>query len=252
MLVFDLETGALPEEQLREVYTPLDESQIEGVVTGDFDPKSVRVGNLKDQGKIDTKIAEAKQAHDSAKSNSASIIASAKEKHWKEFVSKAALSPLTGQILVIALHGTEKGQTVVAEKPESELLKFFWTKYEECRGNGRKMVGHNIAGFDVPFLVRRSWMLDIPVPSTVFDKGKWLDSSTLVDTLSLWKCGTTEGAKLDVLCRAFGIGGKTEGCSGAEFAKLYRGTAEEKAKALEYAANDAVITAKLATRMGVV
>lgn len=252
MLVFDLETGPLPEEQLREVYQPLDESEIKGLVTGEFDPSSVKVGNLKDQAKIQAKIDEAKAAHESARENSSLIIAAAHAKHWADFVSSAALSPITGQILVIGYHSTEKNVTLVSEKPETQLLVEFWKKYEECRAAGRRMVGHNIAGFDIPFLVRRSWLNDIPVPATVFDRGKWIDSSTLVDTLSLWKCGTNDGEKLDSLGRAFGVGGKTEGVNGGDFARLYFGAAEERAKALEYAARDVVLTAKIATRMGVI
>lgn len=252
MLVFDLETGPLPEEQLLAVYTPLDESKIEGLVTGDFDPASVKCGNLKDKDKIAAKIDEARAAHESAKANAANVIASAKKKHWEEFVANAALSPITGRVLVIGYHGTEKGITLVDQGEEPQLLSRFWKKYEECRANGRKLVGHCIASFDIPFLVRRSWLLDIQVPSTVFDKGKWLDSTTLADTNALWKCGTADGAKLDLLGRAFGIGGKTEGVNGADFSRMYFGTAEEKAKAIEYAARDVVVTAGVAVRMGLV
>ena len=252
MLVFDLETGPLSDEQLREVYTPLDESKIEGLVTGDFDPASVRVGNLKDQAKIKEKVDQARAAHESALANAAGIIAAAKAQHWQTFIADAALSPLTGRILVISYHATEKGRSLVEEKPEPELLTGFWKAYQRCRRDGRKMVGHNISGFDIPFIVRRSWLHDIPVPTTVFERGKWLDSSTLVDTLSLWKCGTNDGAGLDLLGRAFGIGGKTEGVNGADFSRLYFGTPEEKAKAIEYATRDVIVTAGVATRMGVI
>lgn len=251
MLIFDIETGCLPEEQLREVYVPLDESEIDGLVEGEFDPASVKCGNLKDPAKIAAKVEEARQAHENAKANSSKIIVDAKAKHWEEFVATAALSPITGRILVIGYRSTEKNTTLIHEAEESVLIAEFWKKYEACRSAGRKMVGHNIGGFDIPFIVRRSWLLDIPVPTTVFDKGRWLDSSTLVDTLSLWKCGTNDGAKLDLLGRAFGVGGKTEGVNGSDFSRLYFGSPEEKAKALEYAARDVVVTAGIATRMGV-
>lgn len=252
MLVFDLETGPLPEEQLRELYEPLDESQVEGLVTGDFDPSVVKVGNLKDQAKIAEKIEAARQAHETAKANASKIIAEAREQHWNQFVGRAALSPITGRILVIGYYATEKNVTLVSQKPEPDLLTEFWQKYEECRTAGRKMVGHNIGGFDIPFLVRRSWLLDIPVPATVFDRGKWLDSDTLVDTLRLWKCGTNDGEPLDSLGRAFGLGGKTEGVNGGDFHRLWFGSEQDRAKAIEYATRDVVLTGQIAIRMGVV
>lgn len=255
MLVFDIETGPLDETALKAVYTPLDESEIEGLVTGDFDPKSVKTGNLKDAGKIQEKIDQARAAHETAKTNSASIIAQAKADHWAEFVDRAPLSPLTGQVLVIGYHATDKGITLVddGKGTETQLIVNFWAQYQKCRDAGRKLVGHNIAGFDIPFLVRRSWFLDISVPTTVFDKGKWLDDQTFVDTMSRWGCGNRgDSIKLDILARAFGVGAKTEGINGGDFWKLYRGNEVERAKALGYAANDVEITARVAQRMGLV
>jgi hypothetical protein len=250
MLIFDIETGPLPDEQLREQYVPLDESTIEGLVQGEFDPASVKCGNLKDPAKIQAKIDEARAAFEAAKANAPQIIAAAKEKHWQEFVASAALSPLTGSILVIGYHATEKGVTLIDEGNEPDLIVRFWTKYEECRAAGRKMVGHCIALFDVPFLVRRSWMNDIPVPSTVFDKGRWLDSTTLVDTNSLWQCGTRDSVQLGLLGRAFGVGGKLDGVEGADFARLYFGSPEEKSQAIAYSRRDVELTAQVAIRMG--
>ena len=259
MLIFDAETGPLEESVLLEMYTPLDESEIKDLVTGDFDPSTVKVGNLKDPTKIEAKITEARNAHETALANSGEIIAKAKAEHWSNYVENAALSPITGKVLVIGYHSTEKGITIVDDgqndhggNPEANILVAFWKKYERCRVDGRKMVGHNINGFDIPFLVRRSWMLDIPVPATVFDKGKWIDNTTLVDTMALWGCGNRENIKLDLLARAFGVGAKTEGINGGDFWKLFQGGEVERAKAIEYAANDVVITAKVAQRMGLV
>lgn len=255
MLAFDIETGPLGDEALKAIYTPLEDSDIEGLVTGDFDPNSVKLGNLKDATKIAEKIEQARAAHESAKANSAAIIAQAKADHWSAFVARAPLSPITGQILVIGYHASDKGVTLVDEGNGSEttLIVNFWGQYQKCRDSGRKMVGHNIVGFDIPFIVRRSWFLDIPVPATVFDKGKWLDDRTFADTMSLWGCGNRgDSVKLDVLARAFGVGAKTEGVTGGQFWQLYRGNEVERAKAIEYAANDVEITARVAKRMGIV
>lgn len=253
MLVFDIETGPLPDEQLRELYQPLDESEIEGLVTGEFDPLSVKTGNLKDPGKIQEKIDAARQAHDAAKTNSAAIIAAAKQQHFTEFVERAALSAITGRVLAIGYFASESGNLLIdhGDGDESKLLAAFWAKYAKCRSAGRKLVGHNCHGFDIPFMVRRSWLLEIDVPSTLFDRGKWLDP-IFVDTMSLWGCGGREPVKLDMLGQAFRVGRKTEGVNGGDFHKLWFGSEEERAQAIEYLSQDLRLTAAVAGRMCVI
>lgn len=250
MLVFDIETGPLPEEQLESLYTPLEESMIEGVVTGDFDPRSVKCGNLKDQAKISEKIEAARMAHEAAKANSARLISEARESHWAEFVGRAALSAITGRVLAIGYLATESGAMVIDDGDGSEavVVANFWAKYAKCRSSGRKMVGHNCNSFDVPFLIRRAWLLDVVVPTTVLEKSKWLDS-IFVDTMALWGCGGREPVKLDLLGQAFGVGRKTEGVSGGDFHRLWFGSQEERELAVEYLRQDLKLTAEVAERM---
>ena len=56
MLVFDIETGPLPEDRLREIMPPCDLLPH----PGEFIPGNVKLGQMKDQTKIDAKIADAK------------------------------------------------------------------------------------------------------------------------------------------------------------------------------------------------
>jgi 3'-5' exonuclease len=227
VIIFDLESAPLPEDELRKQIPPFDESE-------------VKVGNLKDPEKIAAKIADAR------------------ESYVADFISRAALSPLTGRVVVIGYHSTDTGKTYLdsGEKNgggEAELLSNFWLRYQKCRQEKRQLVGHNITGFDVPFIVRRSWMLDIPVPATVFDRGKWLDGSVFVDTMQLWQCGTRDQwVKLDVLSKAFGGGGKPvdedgQVVTGAQFAELWK---TDRKRAEEYLVNDLRMTAEVASRMG--
>lgn len=250
MLIFDIETAPLPEEQLRELLPPLDESAIEGLVTGDFDPASVKCGNLKDQAKINEKIEAARVAHEAAKDNAASILKTAKEKHWQDFLERAALSAITGRVLAVGYLATESGKFAVdhGNGDEKKLLSSFWSKYAKCRQDSRKMVGHNVAGFDVPFLLRRSWILEVDVPETVLDRNRYLDP-IFVDTMALWGCGSREAVKLDVLGQVLGVGRKLEGVDGAMFHKLWFGTEDDRAKAVEYLVQDLRLTAAVAGRM---
>lgn len=229
MIVFDIETGSIDEPELSERLPK-------------FDPASVKLGNLKDHEKIAAKIEEARQEHEA------------------ETRGKAALSAITGRVLAIG-YKSERGTVIShvnADVPEYGtkvgevgILAQFWGRYLKAKQERRPLVGHNVAGFDVPFLVRRSWLLGVDVPATVFD-GRYLDR-IFVDTMARWQCGNyrDQFVKLDALGKALGLGGKTEGVGGADFARLYFGTPEERAKALEYLTRDVELTWLVAQRLGI-
>lgn len=244
MIVFDIETGPLPEEQLRQQFT---EPELPPH-PGEFQESAVKVGNLKDAVKIREKIEAARTAHAAAVAGHEANQQAARQAAWNEFVSKAALSALTGRLLAIGYHSTDSGKTLLdIDDNESAMLGRFWGRYKACREQGRKLVGHNISGFDVPFIVRRCWLLGFDAPSTVLDKGRWLDP-VFIDTMQVWGCGQRDPVKLDVIARAFGVGAKPDGIDGSMFADLLK-VDPEKAKA--YLANDIEMTTKVAERMGI-
>ena len=70
-------------------------------------------------------------------------------------------------------------------------------------------VGHNIAGFDLPFLKHRSIILGIKPPAIVrkaFSAKPW--DSIIQDTMLMWSSDPHKRGSMDRLCRAFGIPGK--------------------------------------------
>ena len=71
-LIFDIETGPLPENELLAMMPA-------------FDPADVKSGNLKDPAKIAEKIAEAEA------------------NHRRDFIGRAALDPLTGRVVAIGV-----------------------------------------------------------------------------------------------------------------------------------------------------
>lgn len=226
MIVFDIETGPIEEPLLSERLPKFDEAM-------------VKLGNLKDPEKIAAKIAEAKAEHDA------------------ETRGKAALSALTGRVLAIGYRSeraTLINHVAAIEGGEVGLLTQFWGRYDKSKPERRPFVGHNITGFDVPFLVRRSWLLGVVVPHGITDpSGRYLDR-TFRDTMQVWQCGNWRDSfvSLDALGRALGLGGKTEGVGGADFARLYFGTPEERAKALEYLTRDVDLTYQVAQKLGIV
>lgn len=160
----------------------------------------------------------------------------------EDFKRRAALDATTGQVLAIGLK-SEKGSIILDSVNEDKLLTEFWEKAAKCESVGRSMVGHNVLGFDLPFLARRSWMrgIDFEMPR-----------NCIKDTMKVWGCncyGETIG--LDRLAKALGLPGKTEGISGADFARLWNGEPEEQQLARQYLLTDLDVVWNVANRLGV-
>ena len=189
-----------------------------------FDRSTVKLGVLKDKAKIEAKYVAAEQA----------------------YIERAALSPLTGRVLAIGIGDLETDPLILGGE-ESSLLESFWGAVDHTA----HMVGFNIRGFDLPFLVRRSMLLGVDVPPGMIDaRGYW--HHCFVDLLDRWRCGDRQlWVKLDALAAAFGVAGKLEGVTGADFADLWHGTKKDREKAVAYLKQDVQILLELAPRMGV-
>jgi hypothetical protein len=228
MLVFDIETGPLPEETLRGIYQEPTLDEFAATCDKRWKPETVAA-----------KYEEAKAGM------------------WAEFVGKAALSPLTGRVLAIG-YQLPNGRQVIhhheANDQEPGMLQSFWQIVQKAIAAKEKIVGHNIEGFDLPFLLRSSWLYRIDVPEEIFDGRYW--HRVFLDTMKRWQCGNyrEQYAKLDVLAKAFGLIGKLDegGVSGAEFANFYWGSPEDRELALQYLRRDIEMTAAIAGKMGVI
>lgn len=212
MIVFDIETGPLAEEEIIER----------------FDPSSVKTGNLKDPAKVEAKIEGARQ----------------------KFLDDAALSPLTGQVLAIG-YGHDEGRNLlnVLDENTSEhvLVSEFWKYWLH---SAEDFIGFNIHAFDLPFLARRSWLLGVDVPSQAFNGRYW--SSNFIDLLEVWRCGNRQDyAGLADIDQALGGPGKPKGTSGADFARLLFGSKKQKKQALDYLDNDLEMARRVAEALQV-
>lgn len=212
MIIFDIETGPLPDEQI----LPL------------FDVDGVKFGNTKDEAKR------------------AAIVEAAKAK----FVERAALDPLTGQVVAIGYHAAEAEPVVIgvgwSVKTEADVLAHFWETFAYCSKAKRPLAGWNTHGFDLPFLVRRSWINDVAVPQGLLERGRYWHE-TFVDLMQIFSCGKYgDFVSLHRACQAFGLAGKNG--SGADFHRLWT---EDRDKAIAYLLNDVKQTYEVAARMGV-
>jgi hypothetical protein len=211
MIVFDIETGPLDEDLLASQFVPKTKEEFVGAQR--WKPETIE-----------------------AKYSEYLITA------LDDFKRKAALDATTGQVLAIGLK-SEKGTVILDSINEDNLLKQFWEKASKCESTGRSLVGHNVLVFDLPFLARRSWMrgIDFQMPR-----------NCIKDTMKVWACncyGETIG--LDRLAKALGLPGKTEGITGADFAKLWNGEPEEQQLARQYLQTDLELTWNIANRLGV-
>lgn len=256
MLIWDIETGPLDLETVKK-FSPAFEPPAK---PGEFDPGSVKLGNLKDPDKQRAKIDEAREMHRQQVDGYAVAVKHAEADHLAAALDRAPLSPVTGQILAIGCWSATTGNTVVIGEAdgmtEPEILGKFWSLYRSMREQKRRMVGCNIFGFDLPFAVRRSWILGVDIPATVRDGRYW--DRTFWDLRDEWLLGQRWGdceSSLDHMARALGVGAKAdaEGCDGAGFHKLWNsGDKQQRAAALAYLRNDLEMTRKVAERLGVV
>jgi hypothetical protein len=183
-----------------------------------FDPDKVKVGNLKDREKIADKIAEARATH------------------FTDIVNTAALSPFFGRILAIGVKDVDFDSWFALTGPEEEIIRSFWKVMIDEDGRLNQMIGHNVAGFDLPMIIRRGWAHGIDYPGHLRRGRYWADS--VIDTMELWSLGQWDSRiSLDMLCKHFGLPGKSG--SGKDFAKLYEENPEE---AIKYLENDLNIT----------
>jgi len=241
-IVFDIETGPRRWTEIEQFYTPPESLP-------PWNESMVRYGQTKDPAKR-------KEKYDKVKADYDAKLAIEKVDHENkrlEWLGRAALSPVTGCVLAIGLRG-ENGTAIIGEDEDSEsqILDAWWHHYKACASSSKRLIGFNIFGFDLPFLIRRSWFHGIPVPQSVLQKNRyWAD--VFVDLMAVWGCGVwNERVSLDTASRFFGIGGKPDDVGGGDFARLWLGTAEQHKQAAGYLRNDLKMTWKLGERMGVI
>ena len=209
-IIFDIETGPLPESELAVLLPP-------------FDPAEVKTGNLKDEAKIAAKLAEAEA------------------NHRRDFFDRAALDPLTGRVVAVGLLYPDSGEFhVIGHDDEAATLREFWDVCRGQQGRINQMVGFNTHLFDLPFLIRRSWKHRVPVPFGIRRGRYWSDE--MVDLRDGWQLGDRMAkGSLDVIAKHLGVGAKNG--DGKAFAELW---ASDRAQAVAYLRNDVQLTAKVA------
>lgn len=253
--VWDIETGPLDDETLAKLCPPFDPPPH----PGDFDASAVRCGNL-GADKARAKIEEKRKEHEAAVRDYAANCERLKVEHFAKFKANAALDATTGHVVAIGYAGPNgDGDPINCDggpHEEGDGLAEFWGRVVNCFINQRPMIGFNTSGFDLPFVVRRSWILGVPVPHGVGKRlgRSWVWNDLFIDLMQAWTFGAREFVSLNTLAAAFGLAGKVDevdgvAVSGAEFHRLWK---ENRKVAEAYLMRDLELPAELAVRMGVV
>lgn len=105
------------------------------------------------------------------------------------------------------LGGYQKNIKNIIDIDEKNLLTRFSTVINKIIENYPefKFCGHNIDGFDIPFLIKRMLINGITLPKKlqIHNLKPW--ESPTVDTMKIWRFGSFEPTSLDVLCNSMGI-----------------------------------------------
>jgi hypothetical protein len=140
-----------------------------------------------------------------------------------ELVRKTALDGASGEVVCIAaLSWCEQDRThrefswrrdhTVGGSERAMLAQFF--TWLQARAENQKLdlalCGHNVVGFDAPFLRQRAYVHRLRPPQRVLAPAKpW--EATMRDTMLCWSGGQAgKSISLDRLCRALGVPGKGE------------------------------------------
>lgn len=212
IVVFDIETGSLPEEKILDI-------------AGEFNESNVKTGNLGIEKAMEK-------------------ILKAKTDHLSNLVEKAPLNAEYGVVLAIGIKSG--GEEIVLWGDEKKILSDFWSRVaHDYQENQTMWVGFNSQNFDLPFLLRRSFIVGAKVPSECVPVSRFWDGNFWKDLFEIWKAGNfKDSISLDRFCRACGLKGKNG--SGKYFQQLFK---EDREKALEYCLNDIRITYQLAERI---
>jgi len=207
-VIFDIETGPLPSHEL---------------VIPPFDPKEVKLGNIKNPDLIAEKLQKAE------------------ETHVADYIRNAALDAISGQVLCIGYRIEHDQPAVLCSDTDGEIamLRQWWAALNDFERQP-KLIGFNIKAFDLPFLIRRSWRHRLTVPYWLRQGRYWND--LIVDLREVWQLGDSRAhGSLATISRHLGLGEKAG--NGAMFSDLWN---TDRQAAVNYCLRDIQLTKQVA------
>jgi predicted PolB exonuclease-like 3'-5' exonuclease len=128
------------------------------------------------------------------------------------YLKKASLEPEFSRVICVSfgLFGDDGSKNFMSfcDTDETELLDKACRILENSAAKGSRLCGHNIKGFDIPFLGKRILYnkMGLPTPLRLFNKKPW--EITHLDTSEIFSFGSWSQQKylsLDLLANSLGI-----------------------------------------------
>lgn len=162
----------------------------------------------------------------------------------------AALYPEFGKVVVITIgqitfpngdYGVQKIRSFYGDDEKQVLEEFMTTMKAIFSKNAKvQLVGHNIKGFDLPYLIKRSLINGVQVPHQFHLQKVKPWENCLLDTNEIWKFGGWNGASLSLICDLLQIPSPKENMYGGEVAEAYWAGRLEEIK--DYCEDDVLAT----------
>lgn len=162
------------------------------------------------------------------------------EEKTAEQIERAALDADYGKVVAIGVKiddGEISSRLVVDGTTESDIIRWFWKLFMENRG---QCCGYNIIGFDLPYLMRRSFDLNITIPHKP-DLRRYQNYPTCDLMGVLYNWNTPRGLKW--VCERYGIENPLPDIDGSQVKDM----TPQMLKA--YVENDVELVYKLYSRM---
>lgn len=172
-----------------------------------------------------------------------------------EQIKRTSFNGLYGRIACIC-YAFDDGEVFSSHaEDEKTLLKDFYSHvfdvtsihaHERIVECDLTYIGHNIIGFDLPFIKHRSIIHAIkPIASIrkAFDAKPW--GIEVADTMLMWSIDREKRTSMDKLCRAFGIPGKGD-FDGSMVADTWQ---VDPQKVIDYCKDDVERTRSMYRRM---
>lgn len=144
----------------------------------------------------------------------------------EDYINRSALYPEFSRLVCISVGRIRDGKltiTTYKDTDEKELLERFMGDLDEVVKfrSDTKLVGHNVKGFDIPFIFRRALVNQI-IPNKLIDVGglkPW--DLTCLDTKELWKGTGYYNSSLIAVCLALSIPSPKGDISGSQVGDVY-------------------------------
>lgn len=196
-----------------------------------FDPSSVKLGNIKDVEKGNQKLQAEKTKFDGA------------------LDKKMSLDPNLCEVVCFVVYDSTFNRTAMRTSPDPEVVNDAWNFIKTGYLAHIPLITFNGIAFDLPVLWHSAMRYDIPVSAQMYsDLTKRYDNRyhyDLCEILATWDFGKKKTKPLDFYLKLFGIGEKTG--DGSEVYGWWQNKEYDKIR--EHCEADCRLTAKLFERL---